>query len=181
MTDTRSSFLESSFDYRSLLPTRNTEPEEPEDENLCSLLPSMTWRERLMGCGTCMVAGYVLSFGSFWRLADLVHGNPYPFVLNATAGNLLALMGSCFLSGPHAQARKMWQPHRQVATAAYLGSLLLTLIVAFLSIPGPKAFYLLVLMLIQYVAIGWYTLSYIPFAHDAVKSFVQRRLNPNEY
>lgn len=91
----RSSFLEGSFDYRSLLPTRaNTttttgEMESSTDlsgdyseDDECSCLPEMSLRERLLGCGTCMIAGYLLSFGSFWRIKDLVvHHDPLPFVV----------------------------------------------------------------------------------------------------
>ena len=182
MESGRRSVLESSFDYRSLLPTRDPATYEPsdstsfdnDDADCCSFCPELSLRERLLGCGTCMLAGYLLSMGSFWRIHDLVRGNPYPFVLNATAGNLLALAGSFFLSGPRAQMRKMWSPKRQVATGLYLGSLFLTLFVAFLNAPGPKGFCLLVLMGCQYVSITWYTLSYVPFAHDAIRSFVGR-------
>lgn len=38
--------------------------------------PSLTWRERLIGCATCMIGGYILSFGSLFRLKHLIMGNP---------------------------------------------------------------------------------------------------------
>ena len=85
------------FDYRSLLPNRSADSgdsgissdaslsnEEDECCGLCAYLPSMTWRERLLGCVTCMIAGYLLSFGSFFRIKDLILGDPFPFVFNAT-------------------------------------------------------------------------------------------------
>jgi len=180
-----SSYLDSSFDYRSLLPTRfnheatnieivNTNTN-VENDDVCGCLPEMTWRERILGCVTCMIAGYLLSIGSFWRIKDLViNHDPLPFVVNATVGNLIALAGSFFLSGPQAQFRNMWQEKRRNATALYVGSLFLTLFVAFVSVPGPKGLYLLVLMICQYVSITWYTLSYIPFAQDMLASFVRR-------
>jgi drug/metabolite transporter (DMT)-like permease len=125
-----------------------------------------------------VIAGYLLSLGSFFRIQQLLFGNPTPLVLNATVGNILALTGSCFLSGPQAQYRRMWQPRRQAATAFYLGSLLVTIVV--LMIPmgnyGLKGILLLLLMLIQYVAITWYCLSYVPFAQDAVQGWLQRRV-----
>ena len=101
-----------------------------------------------------------------------------PFVLNATVGNIIALCGSCFLSGPHAQMKKMWADTRRNATIAYLGSLFFTLFIAFVpGIPGPKGLYLLVLMIIQYLSITWYCLSYIPYARETVLGCVQRRMN----
>ena len=135
-----SSFFESSFDYRSLLPNRgppsaldgdNDEgggTSSSTDEESQSLCYEMSLRERLLGCGTCMIAGYLLSMGSFWRLTDLVvRHDPFPFVLHATVGNCLALAGSFFLMGPKAQWKRMWKDDRKVATILYLGSLVLTL------------------------------------------------------
>jgi len=187
---------DSSFDYRSLLPTRSNDgsmgggspgggtspPTSPTsldgggDDDLCSFFPEMTWRERLLGCATCMVAGYLLSFGSFFRIKDLLLGNPLPFVLNATMGNVISLAGSLFLKGPRTQINQMWHPTRRHATGVYLGSLALTLLVAFTNLFPGRGFLLVLLMLCQYVAITWYCLSYIPFAREAVLSYIQRRM-----
>jgi Got1/Sft2-like family len=189
-----SSYFDTGFDYRSLLPTTrsssNTEQQllPPVDDTgdglwCCGLqqLPALTWRERCIGCATCMMAGYLLSMGSFWRIADLMRGHPLPFVVNATVGNVIALAGSCFFTGPATQVRKMCHEKRRIATTLYLGSLCLTLIVAFAPLPGPKGFVLLLLMLAQYVAVAWYCLSYIPFAHEAVSSYLQRYWQGNDY
>merc|ERR1719420_2881012 len=94
------------MDLSALLPTRSQEAETPQDET-CSLLPSLTWTERLIGCGTCVLSGYLLSFGAFFRIKSLLFGDPVPFVLNATVGHIIALCGSCFLSGPQSQVKKM--------------------------------------------------------------------------
>jgi len=179
----------SGFDYRNLLPLRNTDSPfargtynegvssdaDGDDDDLCSFLPEMNWRERLLGCATCMIAGYLLSFGSFWRIKDLILGDPLPFVLNATVGNIIALAGSCFLSGPKSQYQKMWHESRKGATILYLGSLALTLLVAFSNWMVLRGLILIILMIFQYFAIAWYCLSYIPFAREAVTSYFQRR------
>jgi Got1/Sft2-like family len=194
------SYYESTFDYRSLLPTRNNGIEHESvpsgggggsdnagdilgccPEWCTNLIPTLSWRERCIGCGTCMVAGYLLSMGSFWRIADLLSGHPLPFVVNATVGNWIALAGSFFLSGPAAQWRKMWHEKRRGTTLVYLTSLVVTLLVALVPFPSrpAKGLLLLVLMLVQYGSITWYCLSYIPFAQDAVLAFVQRYRNGN--
>jgi hypothetical protein len=59
-------------------------------------LPSLSLRERVLACATCMVCGYLLSFGSFFRMKSLLGGNPVPLVVNVTAGNILALYVTCF-------------------------------------------------------------------------------------
>jgi hypothetical protein len=74
----------------------------------------------------------------------------------------------------------MFHKTRRVATAVYLGSLVLTLIVAFVPFPFGKGLVLLLLMLCQYAAIGWYILSYIPFARDAVIGWCRRFVSYEE-
>ena len=182
MAEERASFFEGRFDYQSLLPSgsgRNSNDvssNELDEENGCTCLADLSLRERLLGCATCMSIGYVLSFGSFYRIRDLiVKRDPFPFVINATVGNIIALAGSFFMTGPQAQLRKMWQENRRTATSLYLGSLFMTLLVAFTRFPG-QGFFLAVLMICQYLSITWYTLSYIPFAHDFITGFVRRRV-----
>merc|ERR1719491_2499616 len=67
--------------------------------DVCAMFPSLSFQERLGGCIGCMILGYLLSFGSFFRFRDLLHGNPLPFVLFSIMGNVISLSGSCFLSG----------------------------------------------------------------------------------
>ena len=113
-----------------------------------------------------MMLGYMLSLGSFFRLRDLLHGDPTSFVIYTTVGNIISLSGSFFLSGPRTQVQKMFHPSRRIATCMYLGSLLVTLIVAFVGEFQGQAFLLLVLVGIQYVSVTWYCFSYIPFARQ---------------
>jgi Got1/Sft2-like family len=196
MNSMNASSMDSGFDYRSLLPTRSDESSgsrpsssggffgagsgsgdagtggDDGEEPWCSC--EMTWRERLLGCGTCMIAGYLLSFGSFFRMASMLKGEALPYVLNVTVGNLLALGGSCFLSGPKSQFNKMWHESRRTATTLYLGSLVLTILVALVAFPG-RSLILILLLLSQYVTVTWYCLSYIPFAREWISSYMNRR------
>mmetsp|Transcript_9347 Transcript_9347/g.15527 ORF Transcript_9347/g.15527 Transcript_9347/m.15527 type:complete len:172 (-) Transcript_9347:187-702(-) len=167
-----------SVDLNALLPRFNSTPAEQEEEE--GFFPAMSWRERLIGCATCMVLGYMLSFGSFFRIKDLITGNPLPFVLHATIGNIIALLGSCFLTGPKNQLERMFKEDRKVASIAYLTSLTLTLVVAFAPIPGPKGLFLFILLIVQYLSVFWYCLSYVPFARDAVKGYCYRMIPSGE-
>ena len=141
-------------------------------------LPALSWKQRVIGCLACMAIGYTLSLGGFFRLTEAMMGNPGPFVINSTIGNIISLCGSCFLTGPTNQAKKMFHESRRIATSLYLGSLALTLLVAFAAegMTG-QGIVLVVLMLIQYVAIAWYCLSYIPFARQAAKRLFNRYYN----
>jgi hypothetical protein len=67
----------------------------------------------------------------------------------------------------------MFKESRRVASIAYLSSLILTLVVAYVPIPGPKGLLLIALLVVQYLSVFWYCLSYVPFARDAVKGYMQ--------
>ena len=142
---------------------------EQAEEQVCALFPTLSWKDRFMGCLICMASGYILSFGSFFRFQELLLGKPVPFVTSATLGNVISLSGSCFLMGPTNQMKRMFHKTRRIATTAYLSSLCVTLIVSFLKPFEGKAFVVVLLMMIQYLAVGWYCASYIPFAREGIK------------
>merc|ERR1712194_440105 len=85
--------------------TSSSSQEQDEEE---SLFPTLTYKQRMIGCMSCMIVGYLLSFGSFFRFGALLAGNPFPFVLYSTTGNIISLSGSCFLSGPTSQIKRMF-------------------------------------------------------------------------
>eukprot|EP00555_Chaetoceros_dichaeta_P002879 CAMPEP_0198249974 /NCGR_PEP_ID=MMETSP1447-20131203/1321_1 /TAXON_ID=420782 /ORGANISM="Chaetoceros dichaeta, Strain CCMP1751" /LENGTH=174 /DNA_ID=CAMNT_0043934727 /DNA_START=308 /DNA_END=829 /DNA_ORIENTATION=- len=160
-----------------------TTPQQDNDSQLdvCAMFPSLSFQERLGGCIGCMILGYALSFGSFFRFKSLLHGNsPIPFILFATMGNVISLCGSCFLSGPQTQINKMWHPSRRYATGLYVGSLVVTVVVMllfeFVFVGGNteagddnddgvndggrrrlifQALLLVLLLMCQYVAVAW--------------------------
>lgn len=182
-----------------------------EDDGCCATVSeycsfSLTLQQRIGGCLGCMALGYMLSFGSFFRLHDLLSGSSTTFVLYFTIGNILSLTGSCFLSGPTSQLSKMWHESRRIASILYLMSLVLTLGVSIIcsheewkrtifgfgggggssssgndesgdddgnSGGGSGTFacivVLITLMIMQYVSVAWYCLSYIPFARQLAK------------
>jgi len=143
-------------------------------------LPSPSLRERLLGCGTMILCGYLLSFGSFLRLTHLFGGNPVPIVVNVTVGNILALSGTCFLSGPQLQLQRMFHKSRKLASIFYLGSLGVTLFLLLLP-PFPlRGLLLFLLMIGQYAAVTWYCLSYIPFARQFLSNCCRRLVGAAE-
>ena len=53
------------------------EPEEKSalqemEEAVCSVCPSLSWRNRLIGYGACLAAGFCLTFGSMFRLVAVL-------------------------------------------------------------------------------------------------------------
>lgn len=86
-------------------------------------------------------------------------GNPRPFVVMYTVGNLIALCGSFFLSGPNTQISKMFHESRKASSVTYLSSLVATLVVAFMPSFTGKALVLFVLCIIETLSLTWYCLS----------------------
>ena len=88
------------MDLSSLLPQRSSDSNDQQDQNNDEgWMPSLTFQERMIGCGTCMVFGYLLSFGSFVRFKDLVFGNPGKAFRNSSVGGV-KFWGVCLLVRP---------------------------------------------------------------------------------
>jgi hypothetical protein len=139
-----------------------------------NIMPQLSLKERLLGCGTCMICGYLLGFGSFMRMKSLLSGDPAPLVMTVTFGNILSLCGTCFLTGPQSQARRMFHESRKLASILYLGGMGMTIILLLMPQFPTRGFLLFMLLVTQYAAITWYCLSYIPFARDIMKRFCRR-------
>ncbi|XP_059842028.1 vesicle transport protein SFT2A [Hypanus sabinus] len=87
------------------------------------------------------------------------------FALFYTLGNIAALASTCFLMGPLKQLKKMVDPNRLVTTIVMLLCFILTLCAVFW---WHKKGLALIFCILQFLATTWYSLSYIPFARDAI-------------
>ncbi|XP_024228033.1 vesicle transport protein SFT2B isoform X3 [Bombus impatiens] len=77
---------------------------------------------------------------------------------------------TCFLMGPFNQFKKMFAPTRVVATVLVFIAIVMTLFAALhLKNPGLA----LMFIIIQSLAMTWYSLSYIPYARDAVRKTLE--------
>jgi len=82
------------------------------EEQVCSIFPTLTFQQRIIGCLTCLLIGFILSMGSTFRLMKLIEGDPEPFATMYTIGNIVGLMSTCFLYGPVSQVKQMFAPTR---------------------------------------------------------------------
>mmetsp|Transcript_3669 Transcript_3669/g.5740 ORF Transcript_3669/g.5740 Transcript_3669/m.5740 type:complete len:189 (-) Transcript_3669:5-571(-) len=150
---------------------RKKEWYEEVEEQVCSVFPSMTFQQRVIGCLSCLLLGFLISMGSTFRLLKLLRGDPEPFAIMYTSGNLIGIGSTCFLYGPWAQIKKMFAPTRLIATGIYLFFMGLTLFLAFY--PGEiplRLFWLVLAIFCQFLALIWYSLSFIPFAREIMKT-----------
>ncbi|GMN27058.1 hypothetical protein TIFTF001_001517 [Ficus carica] len=99
----------------------------------------------------------------------LVFFNPIKFGITFTLGNLLALGSTAFLIGPKRQVTMMLDPVRIYATAIYLASIIIAL---FSALYVHNKFLTLLAIILEFGALIWYSLSYIPFARSMASKVV---------
>ncbi|XP_006907983.3 vesicle transport protein SFT2B, partial [Pteropus alecto] len=126
---------------------------------------SLSWSTRIKGFAACFVAGIVCSL-----LGTLLLWVPrkglYLFAVFYTLGNIASIGSTVFLMGPMKQLKRMFEPTRLIATIMVLLCFALTLCSAFWWHNKGLA---LIFCILQSLALTWYSLSFIPFARDAVK------------
>ncbi|XP_068597312.1 vesicle transport protein SFT2A [Brachionichthys hirsutus] len=141
--------------------------EENEERGLTSQVldaSSLSYSTRVKWFFICFVAGILLSILGT-ALLFIPGGGFKLFAVFYTLGNLAALGSTCFLMGPLKQLKRMFEPTRLIATIVMLLCFVLTLCAVFWWDKKPLAILFCVL---QFLAMTWYSISYIPFARDAV-------------
>ncbi|XP_068653423.1 uncharacterized protein [Aristolochia californica] len=125
---------------------------------------TLSTKQRLYGFGTCLVAGLACTL-----LSMFVFFNPIKFGVTFTFGNLLALGSTAFLIGPKKQVTMMLDPVRIYATATYLASIIIAL---FCALYVHNKLLTLLAIILEFGALVWYGLSYIPFARSTVSKIL---------
>ena len=161
-TSVRPSLLDRARAAAGLQPTRREEVAD-------ALCPHLSFTHRVWGFGICFGAGFIISMGSMLFFHELLMGKPAPFAINYTIGNLLELSSTAFLVGPATQLKRMTSPTRWSVALVYIGAMAATLFSA-LVLPGlthwsDSAIALIVVtcIVVQFLAMFWYALSYIPY------------------
>ena len=139
-------------------------PEQAAWEAQCSL--SRT--QRMYGFGICFTIGCIISLGSTFRVF-----NPTQFALMYSLGNLVSFAATGFLVGPIAQCKMACDKSRALATTIFLTSMIATLLTALLYKGGGLAALCILLIIIQFSALVWYTASYIPMGQAMICSCVK--------
>lgn len=74
-------------------------PKEPETRcaALCRCCPALSYQQRMVGFVCCFALGGLLSLSALSSLGGIFLGNPAPFAVKYTLGNLLSIGSSSFL------------------------------------------------------------------------------------
>ena len=135
-----------------------------------SACPSLPIKYRFWGFVICFCLGVVVSL--LTSILFVTNKGPPKFAILYTVGIILSLLSSFFLFGPMRQLKSMFKKTRIVATLMLLIVLVFTLVFAFaLFDEDNKAHGLIIILcvVLEYIALFWYTLSYVPFGRTIFK------------
>jgi len=127
---------------------------------------SLSLKQRIIGFLICLGLGLFFCIFSIFFIASIVL-NPSAFAVPYTLGNILAVCATAFLVGPCRQLKNMFSPVRIIATLIFIGAMVLTLVAAFVL---KSQLLVLLAVVIQFCALVWYCLSYIPYARACAKN-----------
>jgi len=132
---------------------------------------SLSWSTRIKGFCLCFGLGILCSILGSLVLTLNPLGGLKVFAVLYTLGNFTALGSTLFLMGPVKQLTNMFAKTRIVATVVMIIAFVLTLCSAFW---WKKNVLALMFVVIQFCAMTWYSISYIPYARDAVCKCVDK-------
>ncbi|CAA3029368.1 vesicle transport protein SFT2B isoform X2 [Olea europaea var. sylvestris] len=163
--------MNQAFEKMKMLVGMEVEDEEqPKEESSFAFMDdfnrncTLSTKQRLYGFVTCLVAGITCTL-----LSMLVFFNPIKFGVTFSFGNLLALGSTGFLIGPKRQVAMMLDPARIYATALYIASIIVAL---FCAVYVHNKLLTLLAIILEFGALIWYSLSYIPFARSMVSKIM---------
>lgn len=134
-------------------------------EDFKDCCPTMSYETRLYGFGICLLIGALLALiSTIFLPLRLV-----PFAIFYSFGSIMGLLSTMFLVGPMRQVKMMFHKNRWIATTIYLSLIALTLFVGLYPnrIPA-RVIWIILLVIVQFLAAIWYSLSYIPYARKVV-------------
>jgi len=127
---------------------------------------TLTWQQRLMGFAACAGLGLLC-----FLIASISMLRPVKFATAFTMGNILLVGSSFFLAGPAKQFKMMTKGGRLWASAGFVGSMILTLFVAF---RFRSIFLTLPCLAVELFCMLYYLASYVPFGQQMLRSACTR-------
>ena len=130
---------------------------------------TLSWPQRIWGFLGCQGCGLLISLVSFAAIFS-----PRRFASLFTLGNVVTLLSTTFLVGPRRHARMMVAPTRLCATLVYFGFMACT--IAAVALQNTPLAVVIFCVVCQFVAMEWYTLSYLPFGRTVALAILKGSL-----
>lgn len=151
-----------------------------QDDAASAICPQLTYRQRLYGFGICFGIGFLIEICSFGMLTALFTGRAGRYAFMYTLGNVVGLSGTFFLCGPRRQCQRMKSERRWIVSVVFVSSMVLTLTMAVIGGFPLRGLLIFVCVLVQWCALAWYTLSFIPFGRAGARRLLRRCLGSVE-
>ncbi len=139
-----------------------------------SMCPDLDFKTRIIGFVISFVLGIFMMISSISQLFTLALGGQRWFAIWYTCGNGVCLSSTFFLMGPKKQCDNMMKPERKLTSMVLFASMALSLILAF---TGISKLIIMLIIIVQFLALIWYVLSYIPGAQRLCSSCIKSRIS----
>ncbi|KAG7382965.1 hypothetical protein PHYPSEUDO_004200 [Phytophthora pseudosyringae] len=133
----------------------------------------LTLNQRALGAVGCYVLSGLFAFAATVILFTGVHHVRF-YALFYSLSNIATFSSLIFIMGQDRLKKRMLSRKRSLTGRAWMGSLALTVIVAFL---WPSHWFIVILLLIaQFCSMIWYSVSYIPFGRKFLHKYMAKRV-----
>eukprot|EP00644_Phytophthora_capsici_P012672 jgi/Phyca11/506956/fgenesh2_kg.PHYCAscaffold_23_\ len=133
----------------------------------------LTLNQRALGAVGCYVLSGLFAFAATVMLFTGVHHVRF-YALFYSLSNIATFSSLIFIMGQNRLQKRMLSRKRSVTGRAWMGSLALTVIVAFF---WPSHWFIVILLLlVQFSSMIWYSLSYVPFGRKFVHKYMAKRV-----
>ena len=139
-----------------------------------SMCPELDYKTRIIGFLISFVVGIFMMISSVSQLLTLAMGGQRWFAFWYTCGNCVCLSSTFFLMGPKRQCENMMKPERKLTSMVLFISMALCLILAF---TGISKLIIMIFIIVQFLALVWYALSYIPGAQKLCSMCIKSRIS----
>ena len=139
-----------------------------------SLCPELDLKTRIIGFIISFIVGIFMMITSISQLFTLALGGQKWFAVWYTLGNCVCLSSSFFLMGPKKQCELMMKPARRITSIILFISMISCLIMAF---SGVSKIIVLIAIIVQFLTLLWYVLSYIPGAQNLCSSCIKSQVS----
>ena len=133
----------------------------------------LTLHQRALGAVGCYVLSGLFAFAATVMLFTGVHHVRF-YALFYSLSNVATFCSLVFIMGQNRLQKRMLSSKRSVTGRAWMGSLALTIIVAFFW--SSHWFVVIVLLLVQFGSMIWYSASYIPFGRKFLHKYMAKRV-----
>ncbi|KAL4140248.1 hypothetical protein PRNP1_014533 [Phytophthora ramorum] len=136
-------------------------------------LDELTLNQRALGAVGCYVLSGLFAFAATVILFTGVHHVRF-YALFYSLSNIATFCSLIFIMGQNRLQKRMLSRKRSLTGRAWMGSLALTVIVAFF---WPSHWFIVILLLlVQFGSMIWYSVSYIPFGRKFLHKYMAKRV-----